>query len=537
MKLNMKTYIYFGILLSFILAGCSDFLDKRDPTATSFVEFFNDEGDLQRVTYSSYYDAFTHHSNRRSLFYQKDARSDNAYSRSSGDHHQSIANGNLKSSDRGMEYYYTLWMKHVGRLNTYIDNIDAPYLEDESVRTRYENILKGLRIWHYFRLTARFGDVPFALEPTTLEEATVAPTPKEEILDTIFPMAEEIAEQLPPDEYTTDKYMFNEYSLKALIMRYALYNERYEMAARLAKEIMESGNYSLHPVYGDLFNYNAASNNNEFILHLDQESHSGSNSHSFEFLGPHYRTGNGQSYVVPLKSLVDSYWTLQGDPIDNSSQYSKKEYELNPHLNRDPRYDASIFGHGDIFYDDRIDIYDENSPMYYENTRASRSGYWFQKFVDEADAFRSSGSMEYGLLRYAEVLLSYAEAKIMMNQIDTSAKDAINQVRERAGLDMEFADVTLPKYNAYSQQEWIELIRNERRIELAGEGLRYDDIIRWKIAEDVLNRPALGHTREINGELVSLKIEDRSFSPRNYLWPFHESSLRVNPNLVQNPGY
>ena len=537
MKLNMKKYILSGILLSFMLLGCTDFLDKRDPTATTFVEFFNDEGDLIRVTYSSYYDAFTNHSNRRSLFYQLDARSDNAYSRSSGDHHQSIANGNLNSADRGMEYHYTLWMKHVGRLNTYLANMDAPYLEDETVRTRYENILKGLRIWHYFRLTNRFGDVPFRLTPATLDEARVAPTPKEDILNTIFPMAEEIADQLPPNEYTTNKYMFNKYSLKALTMRYALINERYELAARLAQEIMESGKYSLHPVYGDLFNYNAASKNNEFILHLDQDSHSGSDSYSFQFLGPHYRTGNGESYVVPLKSLVDSYWTLQGDPIDDSPQYSKKEYELNPHLNRDPRYSASIFGHGDKFYDDIIDIYDENSPMYYEKTRASRSGYWFKKFVDEADAFRNRGTMEYGLLRYAEVLLTYAEAKIMMNDIDASAKDAINQIRKRAGLDMDFADVTLPKYSAYTQQDWIKLIRNERRIELAGEGIRYDDIIRWRIADEVLNAPALGHTREVNGELVSLKIEDRTFRERNYLWPFHESSLKVNPNLKQNPGY
>lgn len=81
------------------------------------------------------------------------------------------------------------------------------------------------------------------------------------------------------------------------------------------------------------------------------------------------------------------------------------------------------------------------------------------------------------------------------------------------------------------------MIQNERRIELADEGLRYDDIIRWRIAEDVLNQPALGHTRKINGELVSLKIEDRSFEEKNYIWPFHENSLRVEPGLHQNPGY
>src|SRR5690606_6363468 len=117
------------------------------------------------------------------------------------------------------------------------------------------------------------------------------------------------------------------------------------------------------------------------------------------------------------------------------------------------------------------------------------------------------------------------------------ARECINKVRERAGLDMTAADVTLPAYNTYSQQQWIDLIRNERRVEFAGEGQRYNDIIRWRIAEDVLNRPALGHTRIADGKKTSLKIEDRSFKSFNYLWHFHQTSLRVNQNLKQAPGY
>ncbi|HLR31534.1 MAG TPA: RagB/SusD family nutrient uptake outer membrane protein [Fodinibius sp.] len=532
----MRNLMYFAVLLSVGLMGCKDFLDKTDPTATSFDEFYNDEEDLRRVVYSSYLDVFTHHSNRQTLFYMQDGKSDNAYSRLEGDHHQRIANGDFNSNTEAFSYYYELQMKHLGRLNTFIANTEVPYVEDEATRVKYENILKGLRIWHYFKLTFRWGDVPFHLEPADLSSAVQPAVPREAILDTIFPLAQEIAEELPPEEYTTDKYMFNEYSLKALTMRHALYNERYQLAADLAREIMDSGNYELHPNYGDLFQYEADSDNNEFIMHQNSESFGGSNTWSFRDLGPHYRTGNGQSYLVPLKSLVDAYWTLDGYRIDNCPQHTLREHELNPNLHRDPRYEASIMGQGDLFYDDTIDIYNENSPMYHENERASESGYWFKKFVSEADAF-SDGNMEFGLLRYAEVLLTYAEAKIMMNEIDASVKDAINQVRDRAGLNMSEADVTLPRYSAYTQDQWIDLIRNERRIEFAAEGLRYADIIRWRIAEDVLNEPALGHTREIDGELRSLHVEDRSFEPHNYLWPFHENSLKVEPGLEQNPGY
>src|SRR5699024_11370199 len=97
-------------------------------------------------------------------------------------------------------------------------------------------------------------------------------------------------------------------------------------------------------------------------------------------------------------------------------------------------------------------------------------------------------------------------------------------------LDMSEADVTSAKYSSYTQDQWIDLIRNERRIEFAAEGQRYNDILRWGIAEKVLNKPALGHTRKVNGQLETIHIEERSFEPNNYLWPFNESMLKLNPN-------
>lgn len=537
--MNKYSFISLGILLSFILVSCNDFLDKRDPTATTFVEFFNDEEDLRRVIYSSYLDVFTNPQSQHRMFYMEEGRSDNAYGRVESYHDQAIGNGSLSSNTTAFSYFYETHMKHLGRLNTFIANAHVPYLENEEVRDKYKSILEALRVWHYYVLTSRWGDVPFHLEPADLSSALQPVTPRDEIVAKLFELSETIAAKLPEDEYTTDKYMFNKLSLKALTMRYAMFYEDYKLAERLAKEIIDSKKYSLHPVYEDLFQYKAATNNKEFIMWLDRESHKSRATRSFRDLGPHFRTGGGQSYSVPLKALVDSYWTAQGRPIDKCPLHTKEEYELNPKLNRDPRYSASIFGHGDVFYDEVIDIYNEASPMYYEKTRASSSGYWFKKWVSETDAFKANGdgNMEYGMLRYAEVLLSYAEAKIMQGDVNALAKSCINQIRERAGLDMSVADVTLPAYSSYTKEQWIELIRNERRIELAGEGRRYDDIIRWRIAEVVQNKPAMGHTRKIDGKLVSLKIEDRSFKPHNYMWPFHESSMKVEPSLKQNPGY
>lgn len=533
----MKMKFVYMISLVLVLTSCESFLDKRDPTATTFEEFFNTEADLQRVTYSSYLDFFTPRDNRRLLFYMKDGRSDDAYARVEGDHHLRIANGNINANTRAFEYYYTLHMKHVGRINMYIANIDKPYLENEAVRQKYKAILEGLRVWHYFEATTRWGDIPFLLEPATVEEAKQPPLPQTEVLDRLFEMSDDIISRLPSGEYSTDKHFFNKESFKTLVMRYALYHGRYERAARLAQEVMESGRYELYPNYGDLFQYAGASSNKEFIQHHNLEAVGANNTWSFRDLGPHFRTGTGQSYSVPTKALVDAYWTLQGRPIDNCPEHTKEEYELDPKLNRDPRYTASIMGHGDIFYGEEIDIYNTQSPMYYQNVRASKSGYWYRKFVPEEDAFRN-GNLVFGLSRYAEVLLTYAEAKIMQNDIDELAKDCINQVRRRAGLDMDYADVKLSAYSAYTQQQWIDLIRNERRTEFAGEGLRYDDIIRWRIAADVLSKPALGHTRVMsNGQKQSLHIENRTFAPHNYLWPHHALQLKIEPDLVQNPGY
>jgi len=291
----MKKIITVILLLTTVLwYGCESFLNKTDPTATSFEEFFNTEEDLRRVVYSSYVDVFTSVGDRAILFYMEDGKTDNAYSRIEGDHHQRIANGNFNANTAAFLYYYELQMKHLGRLNTFIANAHVPYVENEEVRVKFKSILEALRVWHYFKLTSRWANVPFYLEPATIESAIQPPKSKEEILNTLFPLAEEIANRLPENEYGSDTYMFNRYSFKALIMRYALYNGRFELAARIAKEVMDSGKYQLHPVYSDLFSYKGDKVNKEFIMKFDMESHANSATNSFRDLAPQYRTGNGQ---------------------------------------------------------------------------------------------------------------------------------------------------------------------------------------------------------------------------------------------------
>jgi hypothetical protein len=139
------------------------------------------------------------------------------------------------------------------------------------------------------------------------------------------------------------------------------------------------------------------------------------------------------------------------------------------------------------------------------------------------------------LLRYAEVLLTYAEAKIESNSIDQSVLDAINEVRARP-------DVNMPAITGtFTQAELRKIVRDERSVELAFEGRRYFDIRRWKIAETVIPGIVYGMTYvDPNGALTTIALTgfNKAFDKnRDYLWPIPQRERELNPNLTQNPNW
>ena len=172
------------------------------------------------------------------------------------------------------------------------------------------------------------------------------------------------------------------------------------------------------------------------------------------------------------------------------------------------------------------------------------TGYVGRKYIhnksDYSDLYKAG--LNIPLIRYAEVLLTYAEAKIELNEIDQSVYDAIDQVRLRAGLPEESS--TQVQY--VTQAQLRTLLRRERRVELAMEGLRWYDIQRWKIGEEVMNGPVYGlrfSKIDANGNVTytsteHAKIEDRVFDPsKNYLWPIPQGQIDLAKQVQQNPGY
>ena len=173
------------------------------------------------------------------------------------------------------------------------------------------------------------------------------------------------------------------------------------------------------------------------------------------------------------------------------------------------------------------------------------------------------------IIRYADVLLMYAEAKIELNQIDQSVLDAINQVRARA-YGVEYTNTSAyPAITTMDQKKLRTIIRRERRVEFAKEGLRYMDLIRWKIAGKALTRPNYGmlypvdllkekvvnkglwfwpSTPQIDEDCIPdfstmekegliAPMSQRLWNDRQYLWPIPTKEILINENLKQNEGY
>ena len=311
--------------------------------------------------------------------------------------------------------------------------------------------------------------------------------------------------------------------------RVDLYREAYTEAAKAAKDVMELGVYSIDPDYISVFN--GTNETSAEIILSAQYNENHKNSIATWVGGPFV---GGWSEIVPLQSLVDAYECTDGLPIDESPLYDAE----NPFANRDPRLSLNIVLPGGVVNGTVIDVTDPNSSAAIGQNNASYSGYYFRKAIPTVvdGGYDSNSTNDLIVLRYAEVPLIYAEAKMELNEIDQSVYDAINEVRSRA-------DVNMPNIEAgKSQSELREIIHRERRVEFAMEEQRLFDIRRWEIAEDVMPGNVYGILNNFDSERSDygshVFIETRTFNAnKHYLWPIPQSEVDLNENLTQNSGW
>jgi hypothetical protein len=189
-----------------------------------------------------------------------------------------------------------------------------------------------------------------------------------------------------------------------------------------------------------------------------------------------------------------------------------------PYANRDPRLDLTLKVPGEAWRN--------GAGVEWTGSYTSQTGYLMEKYVDLTRApftaaTAQNSDQDYIHLRYAEVLLLYAEARNEASGPDATVYAALNQVRARPGVNMPPVDEA--RYD--TKEELREFIRHERRVELALEGQRYNDLKRWNIAHVKLPT------------LTSPAGAPLKFETKNYVLPFQQSELDANPSLVQNTGY
>ncbi|MEI9917578.1 MAG: RagB/SusD family nutrient uptake outer membrane protein [Bacteroidota bacterium] len=243
----------------------------------------------------------------------------------------------------------------------------------------------------------------------------------------------------------------------------------------------------------------------------------------------------GKSLYVPTKAIVDAYEMKNGKAItDPTSGYDAHT----PYVNRDPRLNYSIFVPGDLLTNGKVFNPLPNSTTgdaVNSTFTVSPTGFNVKKYVNSEDASTTTNSgINLIFLRYAEVLLTYAEAKIELNQLDQSVYDAINAIRQRS-------DVMMPVIaTGKTQDELRAIVRHERLVELAFEGQHYFDIRRWKTAEAVMPGKIYGITyvdAQSNLQTVEVTGWVNYWDNKNYLWPIPDLERNLNGGLGQNPGW
>jgi hypothetical protein len=444
-----------------------------------------------------------------------------------------IENGQYDATHSRIQTEWTNGYRGIYLANYLLENIDRIPSTNTVLINQFKGEARALRAYFYMKLAGLYGDVPLVLTNLTPAEGKVIPrTTASEVYDFISTEFSEAAALLPVTYPAADKGRMSRGAALALKARASLWAGRFQAAADAAKQVMDLNVYNILPEYGKLFTL-AAENNVEVVF--DKQHLAGTYTHgTFAFMGPYSQKSSGSNFV-PTAALIDLYTMKNGLPIsDPASGFNP----ASPYLNRDPRLKFTSYVDGDPLPSGILfrpapgsGGADEVGKTQYNTT----TGFSVKKYCSAEDyALPNASGLNITLLRFAEVLLTYAEAKIELNQIDASVYDAINRIRTRS-------DVGLPTLAAgLTQAELRSVVRRERTLELAWEGWHLFDIRRWKTAETVMPGKVYGITYYNGATLVTIEVPSvvKSFNAaKHYLWPVPQNEKILNPALGQNPGW
>ncbi|HVI44252.1 MAG TPA: RagB/SusD family nutrient uptake outer membrane protein [Chitinophaga sp.] len=445
----------------------------------------------------------------------------------------------------------TIWgrsYRSIRECNYALENISKVQMSDAHRKALVAE-LRFIRAYRYFDLVINYGgvvlmgDKVYNLTDNLSDDALFKRAAIKECVDYILAELDAAATGLPATN--NDSWKLGRatngaaLALKARMALYAaspLYNAgTWAAAAAAAKAVIDLNRYSIYTGgYAKLF---LAADNNEIIferLYTKNASHFpleiASSPNGYGAWG-----GN-----TPLQNLVDDYEMISGKPItDPASGYDAQ----NPYANRDPRLAASILYNGASFRGRAVETFlpgGKDSKDGNENWNTSKTGYYMRKFQNDDYPINNpwdvAGFQPWIYMRYAEILLDYAEAQNEAVGPDGTVYNAVNQVRQRAGVNMP------PLPPGLSQTDMRTRIRNERRVELAFEEHRFYDVRRWKIAAATENVPAYGIDVAKSGSTLTytrkVALSGRNFQQKHYWLPIPRAEIQASNNrIAQNEGY
>ena len=547
--------IYHSFIIVFLLFLVSCDLTRLPETTFTDSAFWKTETDLRGACNRLY--------NLLGGFYH-DTRSDELIKISS----DNISNGNWtipSTSDNWGDPYYRIFTA-----NNIIGKGANAEFSDE-VKNRWLAEAYFFRAYYYFDLVKKYGDVPLilkAIENTDDPLLYSARTPREEIIQQCYSDLDFAEEWLPSISSLTDSDWGRVSRSAALAMKvriglyegtYSRYHElgnndqeHLQIAIDAAETLITENQHSLYPDFSKLFLFDGEGRQNKENIFVKIYGPNG------EGTVTHNNCRLMENTVSVTRQAVDLFLYSDGLPMNQTTMRVSPETSFDDvFANRDPRLNMTLYKIGEEAY----------KGPYVPLSNQHGYGYSLKKgFLVSEWETNSKETIDKMLIRYAEVLISYAEALYEHNGSITDAQldQTVNALRNRVGFGIRLTNAFVAANNLNMLDE----IRRERDVEFLDEGFRYDDIIRWKVAEDVLPTNMLGakfvedettkaradianRLTDADGKLdgrqiydqsdiyVIEKAEDRKFDPaKDYLYPVPLNEISLSGGaVVQNPGW
>lgn len=549
MKKNNR-YFYMILLAVTVLSACS--INRTPESDLSDSDFWNSEIDLQNAA------------NR--MYQQLDAnwidnRADDALNQTPN----TISNGARNIPGTSGD-----WSDRYDEIRT-ANNILEKGLKasvPDAVRNRYFAEARFFRAYAYLNLVQKYGDVPLLLKTLDYDspELFMARTPRNEVMTAIYEDLDFAAQWLPtraalPAAQYGRVTKSTAWALKARAGLFAgtwakFHNAgdpqpHLQVAVAAAEQVLTQG-HTLYPNFGNLFvQAGEGPANTENIL---VKIYGVSNSNLF--LGHNNSRDLENGRMAPTRNLLRMFLYTDGLPAFNSdntpsatkSPFFVPEADESSYntifANRDPRFAFTVFMAGETAY---------KGPWIPTTSLGSRTGFAAKKgFNVEDQTINNAGTVDRILIRFGEVLITLAEA---LYERDGAISDAdldrtVNALRRRVGFNVKLTNAFAAANNLSMREE----IRRERSVELALEGFRYTDILRWKTAETVLPQNLLGakfvaadwpgtsaSNLNLNADAVIIAETSatRTFrANRDYLYPVPVNEINLsNGNVTQNPNW